>query len=387
MPNSKTLLRATKDKLAELSTYYFGLDRSHLSHAQILEQILFKSTEVIQCDGAALFLFDKSNKTLVPQCIINHSLDNLRIEDFPVIKLSRPSLASECFLDQKNINIPDAYKISDASPRKMDQSFDQKFDYYTKSIFCLPLLSPSGNCLGVLEFVNKKNLLLSKWNKKLAQKKTPSFGKPDEDVFNMVVRMLTLSLEEQAHQEQDKNNAEVLLNILQKYFLQEDPTYLIKTKKLNGHIRSLYKLILKSSAYAAYTHHSFLQSVQLCAAFIPLAKTLSPGKDSKTQAFAAYHELKDFKGSKDRGGIAQKLFSFYKLQSEAQRLNAQNNEENISLSSKLLSLAVDIATLEESKLNSKEKEQKLLEIYKVYGHFGHELKKLYLDQSKSKKAA
>lgn len=54
------------------------------------------------------------------------------------------------------VNIPDAYDISPEKPYRFDDSFDRALGYRTKSMLVLPVLSPEGSVVGVLQLINRK---------------------------------------------------------------------------------------------------------------------------------------------------------------------------------------------------------------------------------------
>jgi hypothetical protein len=56
----------------------------------------------------------------------------------------------------KTLNIADVYDLPALSPYGFDRSFDAKIGYRTKSMLCAPLLSRTGDVVGVIQLINKK---------------------------------------------------------------------------------------------------------------------------------------------------------------------------------------------------------------------------------------
>ena len=55
------------------------------------------------------------------------------------------------------MNIPDAYEIPEDKPYKFNQTTDRTTDYRTKSIYTIPLKTPAGKLLGILQIINAQN--------------------------------------------------------------------------------------------------------------------------------------------------------------------------------------------------------------------------------------
>ena len=109
----------------------------------LLKAMAEAATELLSSDRASIFLWDKSNKSLV----------------------GRPSLGVE----GNELRIPDdkgivGQVIQSGEPRRVgsgldeDQiarNVDEQTGYHTKTILCVPLISPDGKCLGAFEVLNK----------------------------------------------------------------------------------------------------------------------------------------------------------------------------------------------------------------------------------------
>jgi len=102
------------------------------------------ATELLSADRASIFLWDKANKSLVGRPALGVEGDELRIPD-----------------DQGIVG----QVIQSGEPRRVgggledDQiarSVDQQTGYHTKTILCVPLVFPSGKCLGAFEVLNKR---------------------------------------------------------------------------------------------------------------------------------------------------------------------------------------------------------------------------------------
>ncbi|NOY28813.1 MAG: GAF domain-containing protein [Planctomycetes bacterium] len=109
----------------------------------LLQAMAEAATELLAADRASIFLWDKPNKTLV----------------------ARPALGVE----DEELRIPDntgivGQVVQEVEPRRvgsgMDEdqiarTIDQETGYHTKTLLCVPLISPQGKCLGAFEVLNK----------------------------------------------------------------------------------------------------------------------------------------------------------------------------------------------------------------------------------------
>ncbi len=111
----------------------------------LLQAMAEAATKLLGADRASIFLWDKPNKTLV----------------------ARPALGVE----DEALRIPDStglvgQVIRDVEPRRVgggmdaDQigrDVDQETGYHTETLLCVPLVSPTGKCLGAFEVLNKRD--------------------------------------------------------------------------------------------------------------------------------------------------------------------------------------------------------------------------------------
>lgn len=119
-----------------------GLD---LQIDEMLLQIAQKAIEVMNADRFSLFLYDQVTDELYTTVAVGMERKEIRIS-------STDGIAGHCFQTGETINIPDVYK----DPRFL-RTIDRSTGYRTKSVVCLPLVSRSGQRLGVVELINKKD--------------------------------------------------------------------------------------------------------------------------------------------------------------------------------------------------------------------------------------
>ncbi|MBI2017109.1 MAG: GAF domain-containing protein, partial [Candidatus Rokubacteria bacterium] len=66
------------------------------------------------------------------------------------------SVAGHVALTGQTVNLEDAYDLPATSPFRINRSFDEKFDYRTKSMLVVPMKTPQGETIGALQLINCK---------------------------------------------------------------------------------------------------------------------------------------------------------------------------------------------------------------------------------------
>lgn len=117
---------------------------STLDLAELLELILGIARNEVRADRASVFLVDHKRNEL--WSIVASGLDHREIR----IPLGN-GIAGRVASTGEVINVEDAYTLP-----FFDASFDQKFNYQTKSLMCLPIRHHSGSIVGVVELLNSQ---------------------------------------------------------------------------------------------------------------------------------------------------------------------------------------------------------------------------------------
>jgi HD-GYP domain-containing protein (c-di-GMP phosphodiesterase class II) len=126
---------------------------------KLLGVILEKARFITGSDGGSVYVVegedpDMSRRVLRFKLTQNDSVQ-FDWREF-TIPVSHHSIAGATALTGRPINIVDVYDLPPGSPYTVDRSFDQKIKYRTRSMLCAPLVSKSGDVIGVLQLINKK---------------------------------------------------------------------------------------------------------------------------------------------------------------------------------------------------------------------------------------
>ena len=109
----------------------------------LLVDIAEAATRLIAADRASIFLWDRSNHTLVARPALGVDRQELRIPDDAgvvgaVLKSGQP----------QRVDLAD-------NPDQINRQVDQQLGYHTRTLLCVPLRGRRGELLGVFEMINK----------------------------------------------------------------------------------------------------------------------------------------------------------------------------------------------------------------------------------------
>ena len=107
-------------------------------------KILIENTcSILNCDRASLFLLDKVSDSLIVSTGEGIKKAQIRV---PKDK----GIVGACFLEKRKVRIDDAYL-----DKRFNKEVDKKTNYRTRSILCYPMINNEGECIGVIEAINK----------------------------------------------------------------------------------------------------------------------------------------------------------------------------------------------------------------------------------------
>jgi len=151
---TEELVRLLEEKQQEIERLAFLVEASKLLNStldleELLGIILKIATEQTGAERGSLFLVDAERKEL--WSLIAHGLAKQEIR-LPIGQ----GIAGSVAVDGRIVNLADAY----LDPR-FDRSFDERFQFRTRSLLCLPIRDKTERTVGVLELLNKKDTAFS----------------------------------------------------------------------------------------------------------------------------------------------------------------------------------------------------------------------------------
>jgi response regulator RpfG family c-di-GMP phosphodiesterase len=164
----KRVLRQRHEELR--SVLSLDTEFNHIQDLDILlERILYETRRVVGADAGSLYVRevveehgekieklairysqnDTLQKNLQPGEKLIYSVFKVPIDD--------KTISGYCALTKQLINIPDVYNLPPDVPFSYNTSYDLISGYKTVSVLCIPLVTPEGRLLGVIQMINAKN--------------------------------------------------------------------------------------------------------------------------------------------------------------------------------------------------------------------------------------
>lgn len=147
----------------------------------LLERILTEARSIANADAGSIYVIEEKQPSSVPTATYSEEESGfknklLRIKYaqndthhktarpgakspyvYFTIPITKSSIAGYCACTGKILNIEDAYNIKDDTPYKFNSSTDISTGYKTVSMLTVPLITSSGQTLGVLQIINSKD--------------------------------------------------------------------------------------------------------------------------------------------------------------------------------------------------------------------------------------
>lgn len=127
----------------------------------LLERILTEARNIVHADAGSIYVVDG------PNLKIKYAQNDTQLkamnagEKLPYTFFSFPmnekSISGYVAYSGEPLNIEDAYEIPEDKPYIFNKTTDRTTDYRTKSIYTIPLKTPAGKILGILQIINAQN--------------------------------------------------------------------------------------------------------------------------------------------------------------------------------------------------------------------------------------
>jgi len=150
--------RETSTQLEELSTIGIRLSAERNLDA-LLELILTKGREITRSDAGSLYVVERSPDGGQHLRFKLAQNDSVRVAfSESVLPINEKSIAGYVALSGEVLRIDDAYALPPESPFHFNIGFDAGIGYRTTSMLVVPMKTPAGEIIGVLQFINCKRV-------------------------------------------------------------------------------------------------------------------------------------------------------------------------------------------------------------------------------------
>ena len=109
----------------------------------LLVRMAEAATQLFDAERASIFLWDKPNKLIIGRPALGIEGNELKLPD-------------DAGIVGQVIQTGEPRRVSGDYDTEIDRAVDRRTGYHTKSILCVPLVSPKGDRLGAFEVLNKK---------------------------------------------------------------------------------------------------------------------------------------------------------------------------------------------------------------------------------------
>ncbi len=151
-------VRETSRQLEELSAIAIRLSAERNLDA-LLELILSKGRELTRSDAGSLYVVEKTpdgGQRLRFKLAQNDSVTVAFSES--TLPISAESVAGYVALSGEVLRIDDAYALPPEAPFHINGEFDARVGYRTTSMLVVPMKTPAGDIIGVLQLINCKRV-------------------------------------------------------------------------------------------------------------------------------------------------------------------------------------------------------------------------------------
>lgn len=148
------------EKLERLTL--LGIELNHIQDLDLMmEKILTESRLFVNADAGSIYIVE--NDRLLFTYTQNDTLQRRLTPGSKLIystfsmPINNESLAGYVTLTGQPLNLADVDQIEATAPYQFDRKFDLATDYHTTSVLTIPLTTPDGSVLGVLQAINAKD--------------------------------------------------------------------------------------------------------------------------------------------------------------------------------------------------------------------------------------
>jgi HD-GYP domain-containing protein (c-di-GMP phosphodiesterase class II) len=124
---------------------------------ELLVTIMTKAREITQSDAGSLYLVEEDSGGIRRLRFALAQNDSVSIPyRTSRLPLTSASVAGHVALTGETMNLEDAYAPPPGAPFRINRSFDDRARYHTKSMLVVPMHTPQGDTIGVLQLINCK---------------------------------------------------------------------------------------------------------------------------------------------------------------------------------------------------------------------------------------
>lgn len=126
----------------------------------LLETILTRARRLTAADAGSLYLVTPPEAPDSLRFVLAQN-DSVRVGfEESVLPLAESSIAGFVARTGAAVNLADARDVPAKAPYRFDAEFDERYGYRTRSILAVPMTTPDGRTIGVLQLINRKRRVM-----------------------------------------------------------------------------------------------------------------------------------------------------------------------------------------------------------------------------------
>jgi HD-GYP domain-containing protein (c-di-GMP phosphodiesterase class II) len=193
--------------------------------AKLLATILSRARSLTAADAGSLYLVTPADSPRSVRFVLAQN-DSVRFDfEETTLPLEHPSIAGFVARTGSVVNLPDARDIPAGALYRFDPAFDDRIGYQTRSILAVPMATPNGRTIGVLQLINRKKLVLPDGaTTGFIRKETVAFDAGNESIARSLAAQAAVAVDNQRLNESIRALFEGFVEAAVTAIEQRDPT-------------------------------------------------------------------------------------------------------------------------------------------------------------------
>ncbi|MGH9317425.1 MAG: HD domain-containing phosphohydrolase [Thermoanaerobaculia bacterium] len=192
---------------------------------RLLETILTQARALTQADAGSLYLVESADSGQILK-FVRAQNDSVRFEFVErTLPLEDSSIAGFVARSGRALNLADVSKLPPAAPYRFDSGFDKKYGYRSRSMLTVPMKTPQGRTIGVLQLLNrKKRVVPDPTVTAFIRVETVPFDDENEDIARSLAAQAAVAVENRRLTESIRRLFEGFVEASVTAIEQRDPT-------------------------------------------------------------------------------------------------------------------------------------------------------------------
>lgn len=192
--------------------------------------IVRKARELTFSDAGSLFVVEEHDQQKrLRFAVAQTGPDDDGVLMDALLPLSTTSIAGYVAVTGESLRIDDAYAIPESAPFKFNRGFDDKNNYRTKSIACVPMRNLQGNVIGAIQLINHKpNFHLELESPAHTEEVVRPYDQHDERLLTALASQAAVSME-------NARLVDAIQNLFERFVHASVKAIEVRDKSTQGH--------------------------------------------------------------------------------------------------------------------------------------------------------